>query len=172
MSWNPQGRQEEVIGPVKWVKEDYLIAERHKCFAYLEVPNGVHVLAEYQGLFAVIRQFRPAVKGYVLELPGGGVETDEGVLEAAYREVYEEIGLVAEEGRILGSCRPSLAFSDEVTWIIHVKGQRLETQHLEWDEEIEVHWLSLGEIKRLLMEGKLQQATAYVAIWLLEQKPV
>ncbi len=170
MDWRVNHKTEEFFGPVKCIKAEYTLKGKKKIFAYLEVPSGVHLLAEFQGRFALIRQYRPAVSDYVYELPGGGVEPGEEVLVAAFRELREEVGLVADRGEVLGFCRQSLAFSNEITWIVHLEGGKLGEQQLEWDEDIRVLWVTLEELRELLVNGTLQQATAFVALWLFQAK--
>jgi 8-oxo-dGTP pyrophosphatase MutT (NUDIX family) len=45
-----------------------------------------------EGLVPMVRQFRPAIQGFSLELPGGMVETNELPLLTAERELFEETG--------------------------------------------------------------------------------
>lgn len=163
--WIMKRKEIERLGPVNWVKAHYILKGESKTFAFLEVPNGVHVLAKYGDRFALIKQFRPATGGYVYELPGGGVEPGETVLDAAIREMKEEIGLVADSGVVLGKCRPSLAFSNEITWLVYLEGISLGPQHLDWDEDIEVFWVTLQELEAMLLRGTLEQASAVVALW-------
>lgn len=172
INWNPISKQVEALGPVKWIKTIYAIKGEEKQFAYLEVPQGVHLLAEHKGRFALIRQFRPAVGRVVYELPGGGVEQGEDIISAALRELKEEVGLVGDEAVVLGTCCPSLAFSNEVTWLVHVKGSVLGEQELEWDEEIQVLWVTIEELKEYLIDGTLKQASAFAALWFFERKEI
>jgi len=81
----------------------------------------------------------------------------------------EEVGLIGDEATVLGTCQPSLAFSNEVTWLVHIKGSVLGEQELEWDEDIQVQWVSLETLKAYLLDGTLRQASAFAAIWYLEQ---
>jgi len=41
----------------------------------------------------LVKQFRPAIKNYTLEFPGGGVEKNETFRNAAIRELFEETGI-------------------------------------------------------------------------------
>jgi ADP-ribose pyrophosphatase len=44
----------------------------------------------------LIRQYRPAVDGYVIELPAGLIDMGESPVAAAHRELIEETGYIAE----------------------------------------------------------------------------
>jgi ADP-ribose pyrophosphatase len=58
------------------------------------------------GLTPVVRQFRPAVEEYTLELPGGLLESGEDPNECCRRELFEETGLQAREIISMGSYFP------------------------------------------------------------------
>jgi len=54
----------------------------------------------------LVRQYRPAVERYTLELPGGHVEPGEEPEYAARRELLEETGFQAERLELLGTLVP------------------------------------------------------------------
>src|SRR5258707_11164870 len=51
----------------------------------------------------LVRQYRPAVEKFTLELPCGHVEKDESPAESARRELAEECGYDAPEVELLGT---------------------------------------------------------------------
>jgi ADP-ribose pyrophosphatase len=58
--------------------------------AQADYVNVVAVTAD--GCVALVRQYRPAVQGYTLELPGGLRESNEDPATTAARELLEETG--------------------------------------------------------------------------------
>src|SRR5690242_18413664 len=75
--------------------------------AVVEMKPGVAVLAvgqDPQGeLIAYLtRQFRYAIERESLEVVGGGLEEEETPLEAAQRELEEELGIQADDWTALG----------------------------------------------------------------------
>ena len=52
----------------------------------------------------LVRQYRPAVERYTLELPSGHVEADETPEQSAHRELAEETGYHAEGWNCLALC--------------------------------------------------------------------
>lgn len=58
------------------------------------------------GAFPLVRQFRPAIEEFTLELPSGHVDQGETPEQAAKRELREETGFVANELILLGSLSP------------------------------------------------------------------
>src|SRR4030088_3118538 len=54
----------------------------------------------------LVRQFRPVVEDYTIELPAGHVEIGQTPEEAARQELLEETGFVAEHFELLGTLLP------------------------------------------------------------------
>lgn len=56
--------------------------------------------------FILVKQFRPALKKFTLELPGGLRDKNEKPKDTAFRELYEETGYIAKNIKFLGSFSP------------------------------------------------------------------
>ena len=70
----------------------------------INAPDGVIVLAITQDYkILLVRQWRPALKRYTIELPAGAIDPDELPEQAASRELYEETGFVCREMTLVGS---------------------------------------------------------------------
>ncbi len=70
-------------------------------------PDYVAILAKTSnGLFPLVRQYRPAVEAYTWELAAGLLEKGESPEDACRRELREETGLHAEKVTYLGCCYP------------------------------------------------------------------
>lgn len=73
-------------------------------WAWIEIPSAAIVLARrVDGKFLVFRQIKYAVKGTTLAPVGGMIETNESPLDAAKRELREEMGYEAPTWVNLGS---------------------------------------------------------------------
>jgi len=57
----------------------------------------VAIIAEIDGEIIFVKQYRPAIKKELLEIPAGLVEKGEDIIEAAKREFEEEIGYRANK---------------------------------------------------------------------------
>jgi ADP-ribose pyrophosphatase len=80
----------------RWGKHDREIVEH---------PGAVAIVAvDREGMLALVRQPREAVRKQLLELPAGTLEEGEAPLESAQRELAEETGLTG------GSWREAAAF--------------------------------------------------------------
>ena len=105
------------------------------------------------GEVILIRQFRPPINGFVIELPAGLVDAGEDFEQAVRRELIEETGYKAGNVQFLTEGPMSSGASAEIlsvyiaTGLIHVGiGQRDET------EDIEVIPVQLGNIAAKLEE--------------------
>jgi len=70
----------------------------------LELPDYVSIVAITEArTFLMVKQFRPAIEAFTLELPSGTVEPGETPEQAARRELIEETGHEASELELLGT---------------------------------------------------------------------
>ncbi|MEW6108013.1 MAG: NUDIX hydrolase [Nitrospirota bacterium] len=114
-----------------------------------------------KGEVLLIRQFRPPVNGYVIELPAGLCDIGESMENAARRELIEETGYKADECRFLIKGPMSSGSSSEMLSVFVAKGlsyagpgNRDET------ENIEVLRVPVDELRTRLLE--LYQAGDYI----------
>lgn len=94
--------------------------ERVSCGGIVAI---VPVTAEGETL--IIRQFRPAVNGYVIEFPAGLNDKGESLENAARRELLEETGYSAEELIFLAEGPISSGSSSEILTVYLAKGLAL-----------------------------------------------
>jgi uncharacterized protein len=94
-----------VLGsPWRAVIEDRLAGDRDRVssYTYLAVPRAVFVVPVTDaGEVVFVRQYRHPVRDWTLEVPAGSVEEGETPLQAAQRELAEEVGGQAREWRHL-----------------------------------------------------------------------
>jgi nudix-type nucleoside diphosphatase (YffH/AdpP family) len=109
-------------------------------------PPAVVIVAEdpLQRL-VVIRQFRWAVRDWLVELPEGLIDPGEEPLNAAQRELAEETGFTAKTWVPLFRVYPSPGFSDEIIHFFFANNLRAGRAHGDADEEITVDFWSRSQ---------------------------
>src|SRR5262245_10849958 len=72
-------------------------------------PDGVLIFAVTEkGEIVLVRQFRPALNEFTIEIPCGHVDRLESPRKAARRELYEETGYVCRRLKYLGAGRTKM----------------------------------------------------------------
>jgi 8-oxo-dGDP phosphatase len=115
------------------------------------------------GKVVLIHQYRHALGRRIWELPAGLIDhADEDPLEAAKRELVEEVGLAAEHWSVLVDVAASPGFTDEVVRVYLATGLSTVDREILGDEEadLEARWFPLGEAVRMTLGGQIVNAAA------------
>ena len=107
------------------------------------------------GNVLLVRQYRYAAGGYILEVPAGKLDPGEDPQICAVRELEEEAGVVAGELQKLGSILTTPGFTDEVIHLYLATKLQPGSQALEHDEDLTVQEVSFHEAIRLCVEGDI-----------------
>lgn len=159
-------------------KEPWFTARRER----VELPNGnvipSYYVLEYPAWVSVIgltkegkmvmeRQYRHGLGRVSYELCAGVVETsDVSCMEAAKRELWEETGYGKGDWKpyLTTSANPST--HTNLSYCFLATGlEKLSEPHQEKTEDIAVELLEPEEVKRLLVNDEIVQATQAVALW-------
>jgi ADP-ribose pyrophosphatase len=114
----------------------------------------------------LVRQYRYAAGGWLLEVPGGKLDGAEDPEVCARRELEEEVGLSAGELTGLGSILTTPGFTDERIWIYLARDLTpVEGGHtLEADEVIEVERIPLQDAVAMAASGEITDAKTVAAL--------
>ncbi len=94
----------------------------------------------------LVRQPREAIRSYTLEIPAGKIDAGETALQAAQRELGEEIGRQAGSWERIVSYHPSNGYTDEVVHIFAATDLRDSDMQAIPGERIEIVRWPLAEL--------------------------
>ncbi len=109
-----------------------------------------------QGNVLLVRQYRKPVEDQLLEVPAGGVEAGESPEQAAVRELQEEVGFTAKKIQLLSSFWISPGWCTEYMYAYLATELEPATLPADFDENIAVVPVSLGEVEGLLQSGEIK----------------
>jgi len=132
-----------------------------------EYPDWVSVLAVTRdGQFVLIRQYRHGIGQVHFELPAGVVDPGEPLLDSARRELLEETGYGGGDWQLwLRACANPGTHTNWCHIFLATGVERLETQQLDYTEEISVHLLPQEDVLTMLRNGGVAQALHSAALW-------
>jgi ADP-ribose pyrophosphatase len=107
------------------------------------------------GRVVILRQYRFAVAGRLLEFPAGTLDEGEDPLTTMERELQEEAGYSASRWESLGAMVPCPGYSDEVIHLFLARDLTplAEPPAGDDDEDMEVLLMEPGELDAVLASG-------------------
>ena len=116
------------------------------------------------GNVVLVRQYRHAAGGWLLEVPAGKLDPGEAPERCAVREVEEETGLRIGKLEPLGWIWTTPGFTDERIWLFRGTELTEGRQDLQPDELLEVVRLPLDEAVKDAAEGRIQDGKSVCAL--------
>ncbi len=120
-------------------------------------PGGaLAVPVTSEGKLILLRQYRFAVAGRLLEFPAGTVEDSETPFDTIKREIEEETGYRAKKWQKLGEFFLAPGYSDEIIYAYLAQDlEKLEIPpKLDDDEDIEVLFFTPAELEKAILQGE------------------
>ena len=133
-------------------------------------PGAAAVVPLHEdGTVTLIRQYRHAGGGMILEIPAGKLDDDEEPTTCAARELMEEAGLAAGRLEPLGSVLTTPAFTDECIHLYLARALSPAPQALEAGEYIELVRVSLDEALAMADDGRIRDGKTICALFRAER---
>lgn len=136
-------------------------------------PGAVAVVPVIDDQVILIRQYRVAVDDFLLELPAGKLDIPgEDLVDAAQRELIEEVGYRAERLDQLGLLHNSPGFCDEQITIFLGTELRAVDRAADGAEE---QWSTivhapLAEVASMVTDGTITDAKTLIGLqWMLQR---
>jgi ADP-ribose pyrophosphatase len=162
------------------VREIYKGKVVHLVVERVTLPNGHTTTLEvvhHPGAAAVVpflsreevllvRQYRHATGGYLLEVPAGKLDPGEMPEACAHRETEEETGYRPGRLERLGSIWTTPGFTDEVIHLFAAYDLASSTSRPEDDEVLSVERLSFAEAVAQVERGEIRDAKSVCALLL------
>lgn len=146
----------------------------------LRLPNGVEgdwecirhpggalaIPVTLDGKLVLVRQYRFAAEGRLLEFPAGTVETNEDPAITIRREIEEETGYRAHQWRKLGQFFLAPGYSDEIIYAFLAENlEKLETPpEQDDDEDIEVIHMTVQDLEQAILDGEPVDAKSIASL--------
>ena len=133
--------------------------------SYINHPGAVIIVPFLsKDKIVFMRQFRPALKQYIYELPAGTLDPKEPLITCAKRELIEETGLRAKKMAKVGQIYPVPGYSTEIIHCFKAEGLTQGVAEPEEYEVIQNIIMARAQVKKLFKEGKLQDAKSICAL--------
>lgn len=125
------------------------------------------------GHVVCVRQFRPAVAAWLLEIPAGICDVDGEPAElTARRELAEEAGMAADYVELVATIHNSPGFADEKGWVFLAAGLSevpVDRQGVE-EDHMEVVRVPLDDVARLIADGEVTDAKTVIGLLLAARR--
>jgi ADP-ribose diphosphatase len=133
-------------------------------------PHGavlVVPLLDDEDTVLLIREYAAGVHRYELGLPKGLIESGETILDAANRELMEEVGYGARDLRHLTSFTLAPGYFAHVTHVVFARDLYEQRRPGDEPEEIEVVPWRLSKLKDLVAQEDCTEARSIAALYMV-----
>jgi len=123
----------------------------------------------------LIKQYRPSIENYTIDIPGGGSNIGEKMIDAIKREFEEETGYMLKSPKLLTEFYFDSGRSETKSSVYLGRAVNLNAQNLDKNENIKVILHSIKKVKRLIESNTLIEPSlkiAFLHLLLLNKKNV
>ncbi len=116
----------------------------------------------------MVREYGVGVEAYELMFPKGRIEHDEPIIEAANRELQEEVGLAAKKLTLVKSMTLAPGYMGHLTHIVLAEDLYPATLEGDEPEPLEVVSWDLDKIDELAMRDDVSEARTIAAAYIIK----
>lgn len=149
------------------VREDQVMRPDGKpgIFGVVEMKPGISVLAlDEEGFVYLTEEFHYAIGKESIEVVSGAIDKGEKPIDAAKRELEEELGIKAEEWIDLGKVDPFTSVIHSPAYLFLARKLRFTETKQEGTEKIQCKKILLQDIIKLVLESKITHGPSCVLI--------
>ncbi len=159
----------EVVYKNPWilVREDKVIRPGGKkgLFGVVDILPGASILPiDTDGNVLLVKEYKYAVERETVEVISGGIDKDEDPLEAAKRELLEEVGVEATEWIDLGYIDPFTTVVSSPNHLFIARGLEQLKPHPDEGEVIKRMRVPFSEALKMVNDGTITHAASCVLI--------
>jgi 8-oxo-dGTP pyrophosphatase MutT (NUDIX family) len=112
----------------------------------------------------IVGQFRYTLNSYEWEVPEGGCPEGEDPLNAAQRELEEEVGLQASTWEQVMEIQLSNSVSDEIGYTYIARGLTQVGSSPEETEQLQIRKLPFAELVKMVMRGEIKDGLSVASV--------
>ena len=151
------------------IRRDHLKTpdERETKLEIIEHSGSVVIIPiDENGNVLLVRQYRHATGGDLLELPAGTLEENENPEVCAAREIREETGMAAREFTKLGEFYLAPGYSTELMVVFLARGLSHDPLEADADEFLSVESVPVAKAIQMAERGEIPDAKSLAALFL------
>ena len=138
-------------------EHDYYVIEARPALGIVALTDQMEII--------LVGQYRYPLDLYSWEIPEGGGEPGETLLDGARRELGEETGYQAEQWEELGVVHTSNAFTNETGTIFLARSLIAGKPHPDDTEELTVKQLPLSQALEMVNQNQITDAISVAGIY-------